>query len=187
MSLSQLAATVAETMTTPIAQAGRLISEALAGGGKVLACGNGGSAADAQHFVAELVGRMCRERRALPAISLSSDPSVVTALSNDYGYEGLFARQIEGLGRPGDVLLAISTSGRSPNILRAIETARQRGLYTIALAGAESNPTLAGCDVALHIPSTNSQRVQELHTAILHIICDYIERRVSDEGVTLQA
>jgi D-sedoheptulose 7-phosphate isomerase len=106
---------------------------------------------------------------------------VVTALGNDYGYEQLFARQVEGLGQDGDVLEAISTSGRSPNVLRAIERAQQQGLRTVALVGEGGSPVLESCDVCLHIPSSNTQHVQELHTAVLHAICDYVERQIVDE------
>lgn len=182
--LSELAATVAATMTDQIEHASQLVAAALLTGHKVLACGNGGSAADAQHFVAELVGRMSHERASLPAITLSSDPSIVTALSNDYGYEQVFARQVEGLGRPGDVLLAISTSGRSPNVIRAVTVARERGIHTVALLGPGGDQALAGCDVALHIPSPNTQRVQELHTAILHAICAHVEQQVLAQAAT---
>jgi len=177
--LSRLAATVADTAAEQIAEAGKLVWDSLSAGGKVLACGNGGSAADAQHFVAELVGRMGRERRALPAVSLSADSSVVTALTNDYGAENLFSRQIEALGQTGDVLLAISTSGHSPNVLRAVEVAHQRGLRTIALLGEDGDPSLSSCDVCIHVPCPNSQRVQELHMAALHAICDLVERQVT--------
>ncbi len=178
MDLSRLAARVAEDLEEQIERAGRLVAEAVLGGGKVLACGNGGSAADAQHFVAELVGRMDTERRSLPAVSLSTDPSVVTALSNDYGYEQVFARQVEGLGQAGDVLIALSTSGRSPNISNVLDVARQRGLYTVALLGQGGDPSLEECDVSIHIPAPNAQRVQELHTAVLHAICQCLEREV---------
>lgn len=175
MALSQLASRVADSMEEQIEQAAKLVAECLLGGKKVLSCGNGGSAADAQHFVAELVGRMSRERQSLPAISLTTDPSVVTALSNDYGYESVFARQVEGLGQPGDTLLAISTSGRSPNVLRAIESARQGGLRTIALVGENGDLLVGKCEICIQIPSHDTQRVQELHTAVLHAICDYVE------------
>lgn len=176
--LSRLAARVADTMEVQIEQAGRLVVDCFLAGAKVLACGNGGSVADAQHLVAELVGRVSRERQSLPAISLSADPSVVTALSNDYGYDRVFARQIEGLGQPGDVLVAISTSGHSTNVLRAVDTARLQGLHTIALLGEGGNSLLADCDVCIHISSRDTQRVQELHTAVLHAICDYVEQQV---------
>jgi D-sedoheptulose 7-phosphate isomerase len=149
-------------------------------GGKLLACGNGGSAADAQHFVAELLGRMGPERRSLPAVTLSVDPSAVTAIGNDYGYEQVFARQVEGLGRAGDVLLAISTSGRSPNVLRAIRAARAKGMRVVVLAGQDGggDPLLGECDVDIRIPSANTQRVQELHMAALHAICEHVDGRV---------
>lgn len=179
MALSQLASCVADSMEEQIEQTAKLVAECLLVGKKVLACGNGGSAADAQHFVAELVGRMSRERQPLPAISLTTDPSVVTALSNDYGYEHVFARQVEGLGQPGDTLLAISTSGRSPNVLRAIESARQCGLRTIALAGENGDLLVGKCEICIQIPSHDTQRVQELHTAVLHAICDYVEERLT--------
>ena len=178
MDLSRLAARVAETLEEQVGRAGALVADAVLGGGKVLACGNGGSAADAQHFVAELIGRMDTERRSLPAVSLSTDPSVVTALSNDYGYEQVFARQVEGLGEAGDVLIAISTSGHSPNVLSALDVARQRGLYTVALLGPGGDPSLEACDVSIHIPTPNTQRVQELHTAVLHAICQCLDREV---------
>ena len=183
LELSQLAAQLAPVMDAPVQRAGEIIWDSLQKGGKLLACGNGGSAADAQHFVAELVGRMAHERRALAAITLNADPSVVTALANDYGYENLFARQVQALGRPGDVLLGLSTSGRSPNILRALQAARQMGLRTIALAGAGGDLALETCDVCIHVPSSNTQRVQELHTALLHAICEQIEiKLLADNG-----
>jgi D-sedoheptulose 7-phosphate isomerase len=178
MELSQLAAALAGRVDAQVERAGELIVESFTNGGKLLACGNGGSAADAQHFVAELLGRMSRERESLPAVTLSVDPSAVTAIGNDYGYERVFARQIEGLGRGGDVLLAISTSGRSPNVLRAIETALARGMRVIVLAGEGGDAVLERCDVRVHIPSSNTQRVQELHMAVLHAICEQVDDRV---------
>lgn len=178
MELSRLAADVAGQLGEPVERAGRLIVESMRSGGKLLACGNGGSAADAQHFVAELVGRMGPERQSLPAITLSVDPSAVTAIGNDYGYENVFARQVEGLGRSGDVLLAISTSGKSPNVLRAIRAARARGMSVVALAGQGGDALLGECEVSFHIPSANTQRVQELHMAVLHAVCEYIDARV---------
>ncbi|HEU4585145.1 MAG TPA: SIS domain-containing protein [Gemmatimonadaceae bacterium] len=178
MELSELAARVSGELGEPVKRAGDLIVESMRHGGKLLACGNGGSAADAQHFVAELVGRMGPERRSLPAVTLSVDPSAVTAIGNDYGYENVFARQVEGLGGSGDVLLAISTSGKSPNILRAIRAARAKGMRVIALAGAGGDPLLAECDVAIHIPSPSTQRVQELHMAVLHAVCAHVDARV---------
>ncbi len=122
-----------------------------------------------------MVGRLERDGSALAAVSLSSDPSVTTAVANDYGFEQLFARQVEALGRPGDVLLVISTSGRSPNIVNAAAVARRLGMRTAALLGQGGDPVLEGCDQAIHVPATNPQRVQEIHTALLHQICLEIE------------
>jgi D-sedoheptulose 7-phosphate isomerase len=178
LELSRLAKRVADTLDTEVSRAGELVKRCILGGQKVLVCGNGGSAADAQHFVAELIGRMTVERRSLPAITLSTDPSVVTALGNDYGFENVFSRQVEGLGQRGDVLIAISTSGRSPNVLRAVDAAHQRELQTVALLGEKGDPTLDLCTVTIHIPSTNTQRVQEIHMAVLHAICDHVEQAI---------
>ncbi len=178
LELSRLAKRVADTLDTEVSRAGELVTRCMLGGQKVLACGNGGSAADAQHFVAELIGRMAVERRSLPAIALSTDPSVVTALGNDYGFENVFARQVEGLGRRGDVLIAISTSGRSPNVLRAVDAAHRGELQTVALLGEKGDAALDRCTVTIHIPSTNTQRVQEIHMAVLHAICDHVEQAI---------
>ena len=182
LELSQLAAQLVSSIDEPTTRAGRIIWESLQKGGKVLACGNGGSAADAQHFVAELVGRLMQDRRPLAALALNVDPSVVTALANDYGYEDLFSRQVAALGKSGDVLLVLSTSGRSANVLKALKTAREIGLYTIALVGAGGDPFLDECDVCFHMPSTSTQRIQELHTALLHAICAQVETYVLNEG-----
>lgn len=179
LELSRLARRAADSLETQVIQAGDLVTGCILRGQKVFACGNGGSAADAQHFVAELVGRMTAERRALPAIALSTDPSVVTALGNDYGFDSIFARQVDGLGKPGDVLVAISTSGRSPNILKAVDAARRGELWTVALLGERGDPALDRCDVSIHIPSGNTQRVQEMHTAVLHAMCEQVERAIS--------
>lgn len=181
--LSSLAAKMALTLGEPVERAGRLICESIQGGGKLLACGNGGSAADAQHFVAELLGHMSRERPSLPAVTLSVDPSAVTAIGNDYGYEYVFSRQVEGLGRRGDVLLAISTSGKSRNILLAIQAARAKGMKVIALSGAGGDQLLGECDVCVHVPSPSTQRVQELHMAILHAICEHIDDQAVSGGL----
>lgn len=167
-------------LEVPVARAARILAECLAAGGKVLACGNGGSAADAQHFVSELVGRMTRERRGLPALCLASDPSVVTSLSNDYGFARVFARQVEAMGAPGDALLAISTSGRSPNVLAALETAAGRGLRTIFLTGAGGASVSA--DACIPVPSDNTQRIQEIHIAVLHALCEAVEERLGLAG-----
>jgi D-sedoheptulose 7-phosphate isomerase len=147
-------------------------------GGKVLFCGNGGSAADAQHLAAELVGRFGRGRPPLAAVALTTDTSVLTCLSNDYGFAEVFAKQVEALGRQGDVLVAISTSGTSENILRAVHQARQGGLLTIAMTGSTGGPLAAAAELSLKVPSENSQRIQESHITIGHIVLDLLEREM---------
>ena len=161
-----------------VVNAASAIAAALLQGRAVLAFGNGGSAADAQHFTAELVGRYERERRAWPAIALTTDTSALTAIGNDYGFERVFARQIEALGRPGDIALGISTSGNSPNVLRGLEAANERGLVTIALTGRGG---AAGKIAAHHIAvqEERTSRVQEVHATVLHVICELIERELS--------
>jgi D-sedoheptulose 7-phosphate isomerase len=171
LELSRLAAISAESCANDVALASKIVAEALANGNKILACGNGGSAADAQHFVAEFIGRFLKERRPLPAVSLTCDPSIMTAIGNDYGFEEVFARQVEALGRPGDVLVAISTSGRSKNIIRAIELASRLGLKIVSLSGSTADKVLEASDVWCHVDSTITPHIQELHTAILHSIC----------------
>jgi D-sedoheptulose 7-phosphate isomerase len=151
------------------------IAAALRAGRKVLACGNGGSAADAQHVAAELVGRFAGERRAWPALALTTDTSVLTAVANDYGFDRVFARQVEAHGQTGDVLIAISTSGASPTVLRAVETARARGLVTIGLTGRDGGELGRMVDVHLHVPSPSTPRVQEAHATLLHVLCALIE------------
>jgi len=148
----------------------------LFGGNKLLIIGNGGSAADAQHIAAEIVGRYRRERPAYPAIALTTDTSALTAISNDYGFEHVFARQIEGLGTRGDVLLALSTSGNSPNILAALRAARERGIVTIGFTGSKGQTMGADCDYLLVAPSDETPIVQQIHLAVAHGICDTIEQ-----------
>jgi len=155
------------------------VAACLRDGGKVLLFGNGGSAADATHIAAELVGRFMLERRALPALSLSDNASAVTAIANDYGYEHVFARQVTALGGPGDVALAISTSGRSPNVLTAVESARSLGLTTIGLTGADGGALRHAVDVCIEVPSDATPRIQELHTVVAHILCELIEREIA--------
>jgi D-sedoheptulose 7-phosphate isomerase len=155
--------------------AGAMIMETLKAGNKILLCGNGGSAADAQHIAAELVGRYEQHRRAFPAVALTTDTSALTAISNDYGYEGVFARQVEALGVGGDLLIAISTSGKSPNVLRAVEQAKASGCKTIALAGCEGEPLASACDLAVVVPSNRTSRVQEAHITIGHLWCEMID------------
>lgn len=144
-------------------------------GGKLLLCGNGGSAADAQHLAAELVNRFLQERPALPAIALTTDTSILTATANDRAFEEVFARQVEALGRPGDLLVLVSTSGRSPNLLRAAEVARGRQLPILGLLGGDGGPVLPLCDLALVVPSSSPPRVQEVHILVGHILCRAVE------------
>jgi phosphoheptose isomerase len=158
------------------------ISRSLEGGGKLLACGNGGSASDAQHLVAELVGRFEMERRSLPGIALTADSNIVTALANDYGYDTVFTRQIEGLGRPGDVAVGISTSGRSPNVLAALVAARKAGLVTIALTGRDGGPIGAAAEIHINVADESTPRVQEVQRKILHAICSLVEGRLARQG-----
>jgi D-sedoheptulose 7-phosphate isomerase len=149
--------------------------ECLSAGGKILACGNGGSAADAQHLAAELVGRFREERQALPAIALTADTALLTALGNDYGYERVFARQIEALAQPGDVLLAFSTSGNSANVVQAAQTARRRGCTVVAFTGAGGGELAAHADVLLKAPSGTVARIQEVHTLCIHVLCEALD------------
>lgn len=164
-----------DSRLSEIDAAGRLICEALGAGKKILLCGNGGSAADAQHIAAELVGRYEQHRRAFPAVSLTTDTSALTALSNDYGYEEVFARQVEALATAGDVLIAISTSGKSPNIVKAAEKAHALGCKTIALTGCSGEPLASCCDLAVVVPSERTSRVQEAHITIGHLWCEMVD------------
>jgi D-sedoheptulose 7-phosphate isomerase len=148
-------------------------------GGKVLVFGNGGSAADAAHTATELVGRFVRERRGYAAIALTTDGCVLTSVSNDYGYDQLFARQIEALGRPGDVALGITTSGTSANVVCGLQTARTLQLTTIALTGRDGGPAGRAADIHVNVPSEVTPRVQEVHMALLHIVCDLVEKDLS--------
>ncbi|MGE0448150.1 MAG: SIS domain-containing protein [Vicinamibacterales bacterium] len=150
-------------------------------GGKLLVFGNGGSSADAAHMAAELVGRFMRERRGYAAIALTTDACVLTSVSNDYGFDQVFARQIEALGRPGDVALGITTSGASANVVRALETARARQLTTIALTGRDGGPAGRAVDVHVNVPSAVTPRVQEVHMTLLHVICDLVETELSEQ------
>ena len=158
-----------------------IIAGALRGGHKLLISGNGGSAADAQHIAAEIIGRYKKDRPAYAAIALTTDTSALTAIGNDYGFEQVFARQVEGLGRAGDVLLALTTSGRSPNILAALNTARQRGLITIGFTGAKGTALAALCDHLLVAPSDDTAVIQQIHLTFAHGICDVIEQALADK------
>ena len=158
-----------------IAGAAELMRDAVLAGHKILLCGNGGSAADAQHISAELVGRFVLERRPLAAISLTTDTSALTAIANDYGYEHVFSRQVEALGAPGDVLVAITTSGTSKNVVAAAEAARRRGMKVIGLTGAAGAAFVAGCDAGVAVPSRVTARIQECHITIGHLLCEVLD------------
>ena len=149
---------------------------ALTAGNKLLIIGNGGSAGDAQHIAAEIVGRYKRERPAYPALALTTDTSALTAIANDYGYDRVFERQVEGLGAPGDVLLALSTSGRSPNILAALRAARKRGLVTVGFTGSNGQAMGADCDHLLIAPIQETALIQQIHLTVAHAICDHVEQ-----------
>jgi phosphoheptose isomerase len=159
-----------------IVEAAAAMRAAMAAGGKLLIFGNGGSAADAQHFATELVVRFERRRAAFAALALSTDTSVLTAAANDFGYDRVFARQIEALGRPGDVALGISTSGESANVLRGIEAATALGLRTIALTGRDGGPLGAAAAIHINVPDASTARVQEVHMTIIHAVCALVER-----------
>ena len=168
----------AAPMAEPIARAAALLTDCLLADGKILACGNGGSASDAQHFAAELVGRFERERPELPAMSLATDTSLLTAVANDYAFEQVFAKQVRALGRKGDVLLAISTSGNSPNVIAAIDAAHEREMPVVALTGkggGRIGELLAPTDVHLCVPHGRTMRIQEVHLLTIHCLCDVID------------
>jgi D-sedoheptulose 7-phosphate isomerase len=163
-------------LESAIARAAELLSSVFAVGHKLLICGNGGSAADSQHIAAELTGRFVKDRRALPAIALSTDSSALTSISNDYGFEEVFARQVVALGRPGDCLLAISTSGNSSNVIRAAEAARAAHMHTIGLLGRDGGRLRALCNPPIVVPSDVTARIQEAHIFIGHVLCGMIEQ-----------
>jgi len=167
---------VRDAESRPVLDAAAAIVEALKRGGKLLLFGNGGSAADAQHVAAELVGRFQHERAALAALALTTDTSVLTSIGNDYAYDRVFARQIEALARPGDVALGISTSGTSPNVVAALEAARALHLQTIALTGKDGGAIGRAAAIHVNVPSDVPARVQEVHRTLLHVICDIVER-----------
>ena len=160
-------------------EVGRRTAESLLAGGRVLAFGNGGSAADAQHFAAELVGRFRGERPGLSAIALAADPSAVTALGNDMGFAAVFRRQVEAHGRPGDVALAISTSGRSPNVIEGLRAGRERGLVTVGLTGNGGGGVAGLVDHLIDVPDRDTQRIQEVHAMVLHLLCEVVEEAAS--------
>jgi D-sedoheptulose 7-phosphate isomerase len=174
----------AELLTRPIADAVQAIIGAITSGGKVLACGNGGSAGDAQHFAAEFVGRFERERPGLAALSLATDTSILTAVGNDYAFEQIFAKQVQALGQPGDVLLAISTSGNSANVMAAMQAAREREMVIIALTGkggGKMAELLGETDVHICVPHQRTARIQEVHLLVIHCICDAVDQQLLGE------
>ena len=165
-----------ESSLPKIEESGRLICDALTAGKKILVCGNGGSAADAQHIAAELIGYYENQRRSWPAIALTTDTSALTAVSNDLGFEQVFARQVAGLAQPGDVLIAITTSGKSKNVLRAVEQAKKSECKTIGLVGASAETLALLCDVVVSVPATRTSRIQEAHITIGHLWCEMVDQ-----------
>ena len=181
---AQLKQDAAALLAPAIARAATVMTAALLADGKILACGNGGSAADAQHFAAEMVGRFERERPELPAISLVTDTSILTAVANDYAFDQVFAKQVRALGARGDVLLAISTSGNSPSVVAAVKAAREREMRVIALTGRSGGAIaqmLADDDVSLCVPHERTARIQEVHLLIIHCICDAVDATLLGE------
>jgi D-sedoheptulose 7-phosphate isomerase len=175
---AQLKLAASDKLAAPIARAAGLITEALLADGKVLSCGNGGSAADAQHFAAEMVGRFERERPGLPAVALTTDTSILTAIGNDYAFDQVFAKQVRALGNKGDVLLAFSTSGNSANVIAAIDAAHEREVAVVALTGkggGKIGNMLRDADVHICVPHERTTRVQEVHLLALHCLCDAID------------
>jgi D-sedoheptulose 7-phosphate isomerase len=169
---------IAESCVSDILNITRQIIQTFQKGKKVLICGNGGSAADAQHMAAELVGRFQMDRSGLPAIALTTDTSILTSVGNDYGFEMIFSRQLEGLGQKGDLLIGLSTSGSSKNVVLAMQKAKQMGLVTIAFVGQNRGPVSETADIELRIPSQVTARIQEGHQTIGHIVCDLVEREL---------
>jgi D-sedoheptulose 7-phosphate isomerase len=175
---------MAETMPAEIAKAGTALANALKSGKKALACGNGGSAADSQHFAAEIVGRFERERPGMPAIALTVDTSALTAIANDYDFDRVFSRQVEALGQPGDVLLGISTSGNSKNVIEAIKAAHVRGMGVIALTGRDGGAMgkmLRAGDHHLNVAHPRTMRVQEIHLLVIHCLCEVVDNVIFGE------
>ena len=182
---AELKRVAAAELAGPIAQGIELMAAALRGGGKIMACGNGGSAADAQHFAAELINRFEMERPPLSALALTTDTSTLTSVANDYRFEDVFAKQVAALGRPGDVLLAISTSGNSANVLAAMRTARERGVAVVALTGnggGRMAALLGPADVHVCVPHGRTARIQEVHLLALHCLCDGIDALLYGAG-----
>jgi D-sedoheptulose 7-phosphate isomerase len=172
---------IRDTLTGKVAAAVDMICQAITDGHKVLIMGNGGSAADAQHFAAEIVSRFKLERKAWPALALTTDTSILTAIGNDYGFDAVFRRQVEAFARTGDVVIGISTSGHSPNVLVAMSKARELGCHTIGLLGRDGGHIKEFADIEITVPDTDTPRIQEGHITIIHIICDLVERTLSSQ------
>jgi D-sedoheptulose 7-phosphate isomerase len=175
---------MAQTLPREIARAGEALAAAIRAGGKALACGNGGSAADCQHFAAELVGRFERERPGMPAIALTVDSSALTAIANDYDFDRVFSKQVEALGRPGDMLLAISTSGNSRNVVEAMKAAQAKGLAVIALTGRDGGAMakmVRANDFHLNVSHPRTMRVQEIHLLVIHCLCEVVDNVIYGE------
>jgi phosphoheptose isomerase len=166
------------TAPAPVVATVEALLAAFGRNGKALIFGNGGSAADALHFAAELVGRFERDRRGVAALALPADPSILTSVANDYGYESVFARQVEALGSPGDVAIAISTSGESPNVLRALAAARARGLTTVGFTGRDGGAVGRSVDIHVNVPHASAARVQEVHRTLIHAVCELVEKEL---------
>ena len=172
----EVMAAIERELAPAIEKAALLLVDAFRGGNKLLVMGNGGSAADAQHFAAEIVGRFKLERRALPALALTTDTSILTAVGNDYGFESIFSRQVEAHAAAGDVVIGISTSGNSPNVLVALQRAAEKGCRTVALLGRDGGTIKGVAELSLVVPSQDTPRVQEGHSTIIHILCDLVEK-----------
>jgi D-sedoheptulose 7-phosphate isomerase len=174
-----------KVLVPPIVAGAKLMADSLKKDGKVMSCGNGGSAADSQHFSAELLNRFERERPGLAGIALTTDTSTLTSISNDYEYNEIFSKQVRALGRAGDVLLAISTSGNSPNVMRAIDAAHEKGIHVVALTGRDGGkmaPQLKAGDVEIRVPAKVTARIQEVHLLALHCLCDLIDQQLFGES-----
>jgi D-sedoheptulose 7-phosphate isomerase len=171
----------ADLLAEPLATAAQMVTQCLLGGGKILSCGNGGSAGDAQHFSSEMLNRFEMERPGLPAVALTTDSSTLTSIANDYSYEQVFSKQVSALGQQGDILLAISTSGNSANVNRAIDAAHEREMQIIALSGKQGGdmaPLLNADDIEIRVPSESTARIQEVHLLAIHCICDLVDHQL---------
>jgi D-sedoheptulose 7-phosphate isomerase len=178
---AKVADRVVSQLTPRIEEVGQLLIKTFAGGGKMLTCGNGGSAADSQHFAEELLGRFLRTRRPLPAISLTSDGTAMTCIANDFGYPEVFSRQVQGLAKAGDVVVGFSTSGNSENVLRALQAAREQSAITVAMLGRDGGKIAPLADHAIIVPSNITAHIQEMHVVIVHVLCDIVDRWAAEE------